>query len=157
MHASERNRIMNELRRLVLAQSDLAQAAAAATALMNEHLNGDLCRALETAIVVCYVRPFTRANNIKPLGEQWYPELPSARALHDLLMAMRDQVYAHNDRTEFRDIIDSGASVGMPGIYSEQWVPINREALPGMIQMFSDQQLRMRTRSQELQQKLRDD
>lgn len=42
-----------EIARLRLAQGDMRQVIAAATALMEERLNGYLYRALETAVVVC--------------------------------------------------------------------------------------------------------
>jgi hypothetical protein len=70
MHESERNRLVNEIRRLRLAEADMAQVAAAADTLMHEHLNGDLCRALETAIAVCYARPFGSSNQVGVLGQE---------------------------------------------------------------------------------------
>lgn len=154
MHESERNRLRNEIRRLVLAQSDMAQAAAAAVALHSEQLNGDLCRALETAIVVCYVRPYDGRNKAGPLGSEWLPADPGSLAIHETMLAMRDQVYAHTDRTELRDIVDAGALLGEPGRFAEQWVPLNREALPKLIEMFSEQQQRFRERSDELHEEL---
>jgi hypothetical protein len=46
--------LLREIRRFRLVQGDMRQVVAAAQALHREHENGDLCRALETAIVVCY-------------------------------------------------------------------------------------------------------
>ena len=76
MHENERNRLLNELRRFLLAASDMRQAAAAAEHLSTERLNGDLCRALETAIVICYSRPFARGNKAGTLGAEWVPPAP---------------------------------------------------------------------------------
>jgi hypothetical protein len=58
MHESDRNRLKKLQRALLLAASDLEQAAAAARALDAEQSNLPLMRALETAIVVCYSRAF---------------------------------------------------------------------------------------------------
>ena len=90
----------------MLAASDMRQAAAAAGHLSSEHLNGDLCRALETAIVICYSRPFAGGNKAGTLGAEWAPPAPELVPLHDLLLGARDKVYAHNDRTGARGIRD---------------------------------------------------
>jgi hypothetical protein len=156
MHESDRNRTRNEIRRLVFAQSDMTQAAIAANTLAGEHLNGDLCRALETAIVVCYSRPYDRRNKAGPLREESYPTDAAQRAMHDALFALRDQVYAHNDVTDLRGVVDAGELLGAPGRYTEQWVPLNRAALPTLIQMCAAQQERPRVRVEELERERRD-
>jgi hypothetical protein len=53
LHVSEINRLKKLQTVLLLAASDMDQAAAAARALEAETTNVDLMRALETAIVVC--------------------------------------------------------------------------------------------------------
>ena len=58
---SEKNRLVNELRRYRLAQADMRQVLAAVESLTKEHHNGYLCRALETAIVV-YLRAGVRSS-----------------------------------------------------------------------------------------------
>jgi hypothetical protein len=58
---SERNRLAKLRTALLLAGSDMDQAVAAARALQNES-DGLLARALETAIAVCYMRPFTQSS-----------------------------------------------------------------------------------------------
>lgn len=154
MHESERNLRTKEIRRLVFAQSDMAQAAVAAEYLLQEHVNGDLCRALETAIVVCYARPFAGGNNAGILGEDWYPIDPAHRAMHDKLRDLRDQVFAHNDITDKRGIVDAGAMLGLPGSFAEEWMPLNREALPTLIQMCAAQRAQFSERVDELQAEL---
>ena len=135
LHETERNRLVRELRRLRLAQSDMAQAATAAQALKEEREESVLGRALETACVVIYARPFT-SNKVGRLGDEWAPTDPEERALHDELCRKRDQVYAHSDETGLRDVVDIGASIGKDyPVYAEQWHPVNREVLPVFIRM----------------------
>jgi hypothetical protein len=135
LHESERNRLQRELRRLRLAQSDMAQAATAAEALKGEREESVLGRALETACVVIYARPFS-SNNIGRLGEEWAPTGHDERALHDELCKKRDQVYAHSDETSLRDVVDIGTSIGKEHpVYVEQWHPVNRDVLPAFIAM----------------------
>lgn len=151
MQESERNRLLNEIRRLRLAESDMNQVAAAALALQGERLNGDLCRALETAIAVCYARPYGGRKKVGVLGDEWLPEDPGDRAVHDQLLIRRDQVYAHTDRTDARDIID----VFGEGTFAEQWRPLAREALPRIIRLAARQQTRFRDAVEERQEALR--
>jgi hypothetical protein len=135
LNESERNRLERELCRLRLAGSDMAQAAAAAEALKREREESPLGRALETACVVIYARPFT-ANKVGRLGEEWAPTDREERALHDELCKKRDQVYAHSDETSLRDVVDIGASIGKDHpVYAELWHPVNREVLPAFIRM----------------------
>jgi hypothetical protein len=70
VHESEKHRLVNEIRRYRLAQADMRQVIAAVDALADEHHNGYLCRALETAIVVCYARAFAAGNEIGTLGDR---------------------------------------------------------------------------------------
>jgi hypothetical protein len=142
LHESERNRLVRELRRLRLAQSDMAQAATAAEALKEEREESIFGRVLETACAVIYARPFT-SNNVGRLGEEWAPTDPQERALHDELCQKRDQVYAHSDETPMRDVVDIGASIGKDHpVYAEQWHPVNREVLPDFIRMAWGQEKR---------------
>src|SRR5262245_26959571 len=135
LHESERSRLLRELKRLRLAQSDMAQAAAADEALKGEREESALGRALEAACVVIYTRPFT-SNNVGRLGDEWAPTDPEERALHDELCKKRDQVYAHSDETPTRDVVDIGASIGSDHpVYAERWHPMNRDVLPALIRM----------------------
>jgi hypothetical protein len=63
-------------------------------------------------------------------------------AIHGRLLELRDEVYAHTDRTGGRDIIDAGALLGEPGTFAEQWRPLSREALPRIIELAAHQQSR---------------
>jgi hypothetical protein len=154
LHESERNRLVRELRRLRLAQSDMVQAAAAAEALKGEREESPLGRALETACVVIYARPFT-SNKVGRLGDEWAPSDPEERALHDELCRKRDQVYAHSDETALRDVVDIGASIGKDHpVYAEQWHPVSREVLPAFIRMAWRQEKRFYDAAVEVERKL---
>jgi hypothetical protein len=132
----------------------MAQAATAAEALTGEREDSVLGRALETACVVIYARPFT-ANKIGRLGDEWAPTDPEERALHDELYRKRDQVYAHSDETPMRDVVDIGASIGKDyPVYAEQWHPVNREVLPAFIRMAWAQEKRFYDAAVEVEHKL---
>jgi hypothetical protein len=125
----QRQRLLNEITRFRLAQADMRQVMAAVEALSKEHQNGYLCRALETAIVVCYARPFGSKNKVGPIGKKWAP-LKSFPKLHAELLRLRDKVYAHTDKTEARQVVDAGKMIGAESAWTEGWHAIRREALP---------------------------
>jgi hypothetical protein len=134
MTPEEKAQLIDEIRRSRLAQNDLRQVIAAATALKDEHLNGDLCRALETAIVICYARPFTKSNVIGPIKESLVP--PDLRALHNDLIRARNKVYAHTDLTDARDVVDVGALLELDApAYAEQWRPLDRDGLVDILRL----------------------
>ncbi len=152
--ASEQNRLLRQLKRLRLAQSDMAQAAAADEALKGEREESALGRALETACVVIYARPFT-SNKVGRLGDEWAPTDPGERALHDELCKKRDQVYAHSDKTGPREVVDIGPSIGKDHpVYAEQWHPVNREVLDAFIRMAWRQEKRFYDAAVEVERQL---
>ena len=61
-----------EQARLALASTDMRQAAAAARLLPELH-DFHARRALETAISVCYARPWIRSNRGGKLKDKWLP------------------------------------------------------------------------------------
>jgi hypothetical protein len=132
----------------------MRQVIAAATYLETEHLNGDLCRALETAIVVCYARPFDPRNKIGALGNDWVPNDASAE-LHEILLAARDKVYAHTDRTRARDVIDVGALIDIEHAYAEQWYSLDRGKLPGITKLAETHLARLRDEANKREEQLR--
>jgi hypothetical protein len=147
--ASELSRLIREIRAVALAASDMRQAAAAAEALANEHQNVHVMRALETAVVVCYWRPFASGNAVRLDPAEWTPQDPQEIAAHETLKALRDKVYAHTDsvikiggeKVRARDVeriedllgtleeIDWNAPEA-PLMFTEKWVPLNREGPP---------------------------
>jgi hypothetical protein len=136
--ATERDRLLRDITRFRLARGDMRQVVAAAKALHDERHNGDLCRALETAIVVCYARPFGRRNKVGALHENWGP-LKQFPKIHAQLLSLRDKVYAHTDETEARQVVDVGALLGLEApSCTEGWFPIKREALASIAMLAND-------------------
>ena len=111
MRESERNHLLKQLRLLRFAAGDMQQARAAIIALLettdddNED-DLDLILALETAIVICYARPFTHGEGVGRLGEEWAPEDEDKRAMHDEMLVLRNQLYAHTDMRSGRDSVE---------------------------------------------------
>jgi hypothetical protein len=129
---------------LALASSDLKQAAAAARLLRNASSPNER-RALETAIVVCYARPFNEKNKLGRLNPKWQPERGPKRKLHRRLLQLRDGVYAHIDpearRTAYATFTldDEGFVAGGGGV-AEQWrkhIPL--ADLPAIIELCETQ------------------
>ena len=151
---TERSRLQNQIRRFRFAAADMRQASMAARTLTSEHVNEDLCRALETAIAVCYARPFTRDSDRKRLDDKWAPE--ETPLLHKALLALRHQVYAHTDpNTEARQLIDLSEFFGESGHgHTEAWLPLNRDVLPTIVWMCDAQAERFIREAQELEEEL---
>jgi hypothetical protein len=87
---------------LLLGAIDMQQVLAAAAAIQRE-LDSDtpdmlLVRALETALVVCYWRPFSSRNSAGHLTAKDALD----RELHKYMKAQRDQVHAHIDTASGR-------------------------------------------------------
>jgi len=155
LHESDRNRLTNEARRLVLAEADMRQVMAAVDALLGETLNGDLCRALETAVIVCYARAFTTSNTVGPLTEDWTPADPVERRFHDEIMRLRDKVYAHTDKIGARDIADAGEMLGLGQVaFVEGWHPLDRKVLPAIRALADAQDGRLKTRIEAINREL---
>lgn len=130
--------------RLALASADMAQAAAAAELLMGNVDAGDasIARALETAISVCYARPWLSSNNWGRLKKAWLPDDNGERDLHNQLVDLRKQTYAHNDTAGGRA---PSATFSAPDVLygvGEAWRPLDRLVLPAIVSLCRKQQLR---------------
>lgn len=126
-----------DLQRFILARADMAQAREAAVCLQG-NINSDLARALETAIAVCYYRPFSSNKGLRALSERWRPGDARGRTLHAELALLRKQTYAHSDlATSGREIVNVGNIVGKPRLYTESWMPLDKAVLPDLIDMFT--------------------
>jgi hypothetical protein len=134
MHESERNKLKKRQTALLLAASDMEQTVAAAHALAAEQ-EKDLARALETAIVVCYMRPF--AGGDLGLSADDIPTEPGEAQRHESLKKQRDRVHAHSDKASGRKVQIQisgfdGEVVTVTG--REQWLPFPRDLLPLVIE-----------------------
>jgi hypothetical protein len=58
--------------------------------------------AFVTALVVSYARAFTRSHGWPKLPEIFLPEDQAATALHERLIGLRHEVYAHSDSKHFK-------------------------------------------------------
>jgi hypothetical protein len=130
--------VQRQVRVFVLAASDMNQAAAAARALASEENDHDLMRALETAMAVCYARPFRppRSSGLGHLDpRKWAPD-ERMSWLHAELLALRNHTYAHTDEASGRDAstVDFDPD-GEAAIWREEWNAFPREWLPDVITM----------------------
>ena len=173
--ASEVNRLIKRDSRRRPCRERHAQAAAAAEALANEHQNVHVMRALETAVVVCYWRPFASGNAVRLDPAEWTPKDPQEIAAHETLKALRDKVYAHTEsvikiggeKVRARDVERIGDLLGTmeeidwnapeaPLMFTEGWVPLNREALAGIAAFAHVQEARLIERQRVLEAQLRE-
>jgi hypothetical protein len=145
MDTAERERLAKLQGTLILAARDMEQAAAAARALQADTGDDDAFRrALETALSVCYMRPFTKGMK---LPDKYVPtEWPDAD-FHAGLRELRHKVYAHTDNkggsgrtASIRATGDSGDVVHLE--YREEWMPFPVEDIPAVISFFVRQQNR---------------
>jgi hypothetical protein len=149
---SDRNRLLKRQRALLLAASDMEQAAAAAKALADE-ADRDLARALETAIAVCYARAFTQSSIYQLSRQRYEPTDPRLAELHNELFNVRDKVYAHTDKKggrtvslslqavpRFEDLGKKPVRIDFGRL--EEWVPMPREVLPVALELFHAQRTR---------------
>jgi hypothetical protein len=139
---------------LVLAAADVEQAAAAALALDSETDNVPLIRALETAVAVCYARPFTSGDLVGRLDPvKWKPDL-GIDWLHFALIDLRMRVYAHTD-------VDSGREIGpqlevetqlgdRDARWMEEYWAFPRTWIPHVIELCDEQGERFRVSAAEL-------
>jgi hypothetical protein len=140
---NDRQRLPSQIKRLRLAASDMEQVVEAAATLRGRRLSEGAERIMHTGIVIAYVRPFKNAG-IGSLDEEvWGPADPGDRALHDRLVELRDKVYAHTDNTEYRDVQDTSALLGIEGgpTYAESWVSLSEGGV-ARISLLADAQAR---------------
>jgi hypothetical protein len=135
-------------KRLVLAAQDMKDASEAAEALI-ERVGP--ARALETAIVVSYARPWTRST-IKRLGDHWLPTDAGDLDLHGKLLHLRKKLYAHTDddlgARGMRDVSDvSGVTEPQ---FAPSWRPLDRAVVPNIIALTNRQRERFRDGAGEL-------
>jgi hypothetical protein len=127
---------------LLLAASDMEQVIEACRAIEREHLsrapNGQLIDALETAVAVCYWRPFSKRNTMGWLetDDALDPEL------HAFLKNLRNKVYAHTDKASGRtaDVRQHVTESGVEGlVFGESWWAALEDLLPRIIDVATRQ------------------
>ena len=116
---------------LFLATSDMHQVVAACDMLEEEPEDTHRARALETAVPVCDARAFTQSTLQRlPRDEFAPPKGTDERALHDVLMGLRNKVYAHTDVESGRSVSDLTIKT-MGDItrveHAETWHPLDRD------------------------------
>jgi hypothetical protein len=145
MHESERNRLRKQLRLLRFAAGDMRQARAAITALLatTEEDDVNLMLALETAVVVCYARPFTEGEGVGRLDAEWAPEDDHDASVHEELLYLRDKAGAHTDKKSGRDVVERFELYddGLTG-FQESWQALDRELLRTIVIPICDRQER---------------
>jgi hypothetical protein len=147
MHESDRNRWLKIQRALLLAASDMDQAAAAARALEPGIEDYNLARALETAIAVCYARVFMQSSLYRLDRAKYEPADPRLARLHRMLCDLRATVYAHTDKSGGRDAsIIAESPIALPGVIdflrSESWTPLPRSDIEVARELFAVQRRR---------------
>lgn len=93
--------LVEELRQLHHAWSDMCQVSETAGYMQAEESRAvmrGVRDALETGLVVSYMRAFTRDNQGHKLERDDWTEGDEERRLHDRLRALRNQRYAHTDK-----------------------------------------------------------
>ncbi len=130
MPESIRSELTPEEELLVLAVSDLYQAAAAAHLLVQQ-IDPHARRALETAISVCYARPWSEMNRSGTLGKKWLPAAGADRDLHYRLIELRKKTYAHTDPVGGRKGVAHYMGDEIIGL-GEQWTQLPRADRPAI-------------------------
>jgi hypothetical protein len=129
--------LSGEERRLALANIDMRQAEAAAR-LLDRQVDVHVRRALETAIAVCYARPWLESNRDGKLKKRWLPNGAEELRLHDLLMDLRKRTYAHNDPTGGRRSLAT-LEAGVVTATGEEWIPLPRKDLDPIAELCARQ------------------
>ena len=133
---------------LLFAAVDMRQAAAACDMLELETSDPHRARALETAIAVCYARAFTESTVRQLPAKAFAPKKGTPeRELHNVLMNLRQKVYAHTD-------LESGRSLAKLVIevegdvahveHVETWHPLDRDLLDPIRELCTAQEDRLR-------------
>jgi hypothetical protein len=132
MDSAVRTRLLKQQRALLLAASDIRQARAAAVALEHED-DMHLARALETAMIVCFMRPFSAGDLRVPRA--FFPKGEDADHVRGI-KAHRDKIYAHTDNIGGRhaksvSFIIDGTEIHAH--FEEGWNAISRAAVPDFV------------------------
>jgi hypothetical protein len=155
----KREQLARERKRLVLAESDMKQAARGAAHILHHGaaMNSNAERALMTGVIVTYARPFSKTNKIGPVeGKIAQLESPALRPLHDELVDRRSDLFAHNDETPWREAMDIAAHLGTgEGENVESFAPVDCSVFRSIEQMAVEHERRFHERLDAIQVELR--
>ena len=144
---------------LILAAEDMDQTTAAAVALRSDTSDDENWRrALETAIAVSYMRPFT--TGAWKLPNKYVPRARGPKELHTRLNDLRNKVYAHSDKASGRSasMKTVTTSAGIETIsYGSSWWAFPIEDLPAVQALCHDQRQRFLTDAAAIHVQLRED
>jgi hypothetical protein len=142
---------------LLLGAIDMDQTAEAAHAIVVAHRSGNpnlqLIRALETAVVVCYWRPFSQSNSMGHLR----PKDALDASLHKAMEQMRNSAYAHIDASSGRTagITPHPTSEGVQGLaFTESWWELPVEWFPQIVRIAAAQRDAWRAEAESIRQRL---
>jgi len=133
---------------LLHAASDMEQTRAACDMLDEETEDTHRARALETAIAVCYARGFTESTLRRLSANAFAPKKGTAqRQLHDVLLQLRQKVYAHTDLESGRSIREltlefEGDTAHVK--HAESWHPLDRDLLDPIRELCREQGSKLR-------------
>jgi hypothetical protein len=144
MEMAKRRGLETLQEKLLLAVEDMEQANAAATALRADRSDDEAWRrALETAMAVAYMRPFT--SGAWKLPARYEPKAGNEGVLHTRLRKLRNEVYAHSDRRSGRSA-DMSASLRTGNDvlirYRTGWEAFPVEDLPAVQELVNNQRER---------------
>jgi hypothetical protein len=160
MHQSERNRLEKVKKVLILAAADMDQAIAAARELRNTASDDQAYRRmLETAMALCYMRPYT-PSSLLTLPAEYIPTGSVDAGYHGALDNLRDQTYAHTDKRGGRNATmrttgEHGDIVSLE--YREEWLAFPTDAIPALLDFFERQRTRFLTAAASIHVDLKDD
>ena len=109
---------------------------------------GDAERVLVTGMVVTYARSFTQArgSNIGAItGTFAPPESPALQPFHQELLDRRNDLFAHNDKTQWRSDVDVGY-LGVERRHVESFTPVDLYAYPPIKRLAEEQRERFTER-----------
>ena len=141
----ERSILKKQLHKLAIAQADIRGASAATRLLvqLGSRASFDQFYSLNSAVVVCYGRPFSQNRPLGPLPRKWAKfSSPTLQETHDLLIRHRNQVVGHSDASERRVHISVPAiSTGRTVEHSVRDIVVSPERFP-IVQLLCQDLLR---------------
>jgi hypothetical protein len=126
VHETERGRVLNELRRLKLAETDMRLVIEACETLLTDRY-APAERVIETGLVTAYARSFnSTGRGWLRFQQNWTPTDATELAIHNAVLDQRNKRHAHTDeKASGRDIVDFFGG----GIYHEEYDRLTPESV----------------------------